>query len=194
MMRWDVHSKMCSWMRLGLLGLVALTWLVGCTKPEHRAARDYRNKLADEIAKSSFIEVIEHSYIDDFPEESFPEFMPRSFDDVPTIEYARIRLSAEQKEALVKRVRSFDRTASPVVSFCSFDPHHTIEFHSDAGIISRFEICFGCSGFSWDAARLQGSPESWMQEFKGFIAEIGMRPEADWKDLVLKSGQVPIRR
>ncbi|HEY1122041.1 MAG TPA: hypothetical protein VGE67_10590 [Haloferula sp.] len=178
-----------SWMLPALL-----LWLAGCTRPEHRQARDFRDKLADEIAKAAFVEVVEHSDMMDFPEEAFPDPTLRSFGDVPKIEYVRVRISAEQKRALVKRVRSFDKTASPVITFCSFVPHHTVELHSESGVASRLEICFACSDFEWDAADLQGSPESWMQEFMGFISEIGMHPKADWRDLVLKSGKVPIRR
>ena len=173
---------------------VLLLWLAGCTKPEHRETRDFRDKLADEIAKASFVEVVEHSDMMDFPEEAFPDPPLRSPDDVPKIEYARVRLSAEQKQALVTRVRAFDKTASPVITFCGFVPHHTIELHADSGVTSRIEICFSCSAFEWDAADLQGSPESWIQEFRGFIAEIGMRPKADWRDLVVKSGKIPVRR
>jgi hypothetical protein len=171
-----------------------LLGLAGCTKPEHREARNFRDKLAEEMGKASFIEVVEHSWMGDFPDEAFPDPHLRSSDDVPKIEYARIRLSAGQKQALVKRVRTFDQTASGVVSFCSFAPHHTIELHSASGVTSQLEICFGCSGFEWDAADLRGSPESWMREFEGFISEIGMSPEADWKERVLKAGKVPVRR
>jgi hypothetical protein len=179
-------------------GACGLLWLslafAGCTKPEHRAARDFRDKLASEIAKASFVEVVEHSHMMDFPDEAFPQSPLRSSDDVPTIEHARIRLSAEQRDALVKRVRSMDEADSPVISFCGFVPHHTVELHSASGVSSRLEICFSCSGLEWDAADLQGSPESWVSEFEGFVSGIGMHPSADWKDLVLKSGKVPPRR
>jgi hypothetical protein len=177
-----------------LLRLLPLVGLAGCMKPEHRVARDFRDKLAEEIGKASFVEVVEHSHMADFPDEAFPDPSLRSSDDVPKIEYARIRLTAEQKQALVKRVQSFDKAASPVITFCSFVPHHTVELHSASGVTSRIEICFACSDFEWDAADLQGSPESWIRAFEGFISEIGMHPNADWKDRVVKSGKAPARR
>ncbi len=177
-----------------LLCLLLLLSASACTKPEHRVAQGFRDKLADELQKAAFVEVVEHSYMTDFPAEAFPDPSLRSSDDVPRIEYERIRLSAEQKQALVRRVRSMDEADSPAISFCGFVPHHTIELHSSAGVASRLEICFTCSNFEWDAADLQGSPETWVSSFEGFITDAGMSPDADWEDRVLKSGKVPVRR
>jgi hypothetical protein len=161
-----------------------------CTKPEHREAKAFRNKLADEIRHASLVEVVEHSDMMDFPDHAFAKEGERSSDEVPKIEYARLRLSEDQKKNLLKRIQAFDEKDSPTVSFCGFVPHHTLEFHSPAGAVSSLEICFQCSTFHWSGGKLSGSPGKWVDEFESFIADVGLHADADWRDLVVKSGKV----
>ena len=116
--------------------------LAGCSKPEHREAAAFRDKLAEEIRNAAFIEVAEHSFMSDFPMHAYPHYEEMEEDDFPRIEYARLRLSENQKRQLLEMVKGLDETDSSQPSFCYFVPHHTLEFHSASGVSSRLKICF----------------------------------------------------
>lgn len=82
-----------------------------------------------------------------------------------------------------------DPSETYFIDLCPFDPHHTIELHSESGLTSSLRICFDCDRFHWSARSLTGTRDTWMSGFESFIGSLGMRPNADWDQSLKDSGK-----
>lgn len=165
-----------------------------CSKPETpevRSAREFRDALAAAIAAASSIQVAEHADASDFFKVLHPgeESGVYSSNEFPAVEYARVRLDETQRNMLLRAVQAMDEAESASVCFCAFSARHTIELHSDDGISSRIPMCFSCGDFQWSARDFNAERESWVAGLEAFIKDLGMRPSADWKQLLEDSGK-----
>ena len=156
-----------------------------------KVAREFRDALAAAIAAAPRIEVVEHSHFSDFFEVCDPgEDGVYSSNEFPVVEYARIRLGGKERDALLRTVRAMDPSEPSSISFCTFDPHHTIELHAESGLSSSLPICFTCDNFHWSARELSGARSAWVQGLESFIGSLGMRPEAEWDQKLKDSGKL----
>lgn len=160
-----------------------------------KAKREFRDALVTAIEGSSRIEVVEHSYFLDFIDPNGSgEGRAYSSDEFPVIEHARIPLDGKQRADLLRTVRAMDLSEPLSISFCSFSPHHTIEFHSECGLSSSLAICFSCDGLQWSERDLVGDPGSWVEGLESFIGRLGLQSAAEWRGKLRDSGKSGLPR
>ncbi|HSC78936.1 MAG TPA: hypothetical protein VLC08_01155 [Chitinolyticbacter sp.] len=137
----------------------------------------YRDALAQTIARADRIVVTEHSYEYDAIDENTGRSLLKE-----EIVYRKVTLNAAQKSHFRTAIQALETQMPEAVSACIFEPHHTIRFYAGDKLLSQMDICFLCYEVEWSASS-NIPPVALADRLARFIESIGLAPERDWKQL-----------
>lgn len=176
-------------MKIYLLSIwFILVMLAACSPQQDPALHNndpevnqFKKDLKSLIGRADRIVVTEHSNQFDFWNENMKE------SDIPApITYQTIALNKKQILLLHEMADSLGGDALGAPPACIFEPHHTITFFAKGSQISAMVICFECSQIQWDGTKSQ-PPQMLHRALAGFIKEIGLEPNRDWRSLAQKT-------
>lgn len=150
---------------------------------QNAQCRKFKSDLISDVLKAHQINVVEHSYRSDFHDSQ-----GKIIRNPPHIEYKRTELTPEQKVGFHVVLEKMAESPKKWVSFCVFQPHHSIELISDNGRKSVIQICFECGDTEWDGS--DGSvPEEFQKVVQQFIVPLGFQVSRDWQELAKQPAQ-----
>lgn len=146
--------------------------------PEH--GKQYRDRLAAAIARADRIVVTEHSSPWDARNESSESLAPQD------IVYSAVTLSAQQREQFGDAIERMSTITQDWMSGCLPAWHHTVSFYEQDRLASTMKICFECSQVQWDGGDGLTHPKSIHEVLRNFVANTGLHPHREWRQLVLE--------
>lgn len=131
-----------------------------------------------------FIETADHITLTEISDpKDFPDTVKLPPAGRPKYEYAKVRLTAAQKEDLQKAVAAMDGTTVDSVTRCYF-PHHRMDFVDRAGkVTGSMEICFECARVKWTHDMDLSAPKGLMGTLAATVKAAGLETEKDWKKM-----------
>ncbi len=167
---------------IALALFVSLVFCSGCrydSTGRERAdkAKEFKSDLVAAISAAPQIEIVEHSWRDDFQDVS-----GEPLEDPPHIEYKRINLTPAQRHDLRERFLNMADVPKAAFASCIFEPHHSIELIAENGAKSVIFVCFTCDDTEWNGS--DGiAPKEFQSVFRRFMEPLGFQASREWHEL-----------
>lgn len=178
-----LHFKLM--LKLIIILFLAISTISGCDGNNAALEKDISTAQDEEfikslntlISKADRIVVTEHSnQYDLFDPESGRSLIPND------IIYRTKDLSSWQTYLLKAITMSLNSKGSGLYSFCMFQPHHTIYFYADNGLLNKLEICFECGDVVLNDVKTSSRPFL-ISVLTALIENVGFEPKRDWENL-----------
>ncbi len=147
-------------------------------------AKNYRDRLSEEVRAAQEVDAIEHSWHYDRRSESGESVITE------IREYRRIRLNSTQRAELARRIGRCDPGVKRSFSLSIFEPHHSLLLSGSDGSVSRVLVDDWPDHLQWSNINDQWGdmvdtlyPEALPGVIRDWFSSEGFRLHADWNKI-----------